>query len=206
MIEKTSYKIPYFNIEGIPGGNQDWFPDFWMKLGGCAALSACDQAICLAANCGMEGCCTFSCDELTRKNYVDFGMVMKPYISPRMMGVTRLSIFTEGFGDYLKDRGYEASFVTLDGHEDYEKAVCFIKEALHKKLPVSYLMLRHKDKELADLNWHWFTITGYRDGEETISLFYHTYGEELEIDFPRLWNTGMNHRGGMVAIDRIRKK
>ena len=54
MIEnKQSIIIDYFNIEGTPGGNQDWCTDFWMYLGGCAALAACDLSICLSKNLGL---------------------------------------------------------------------------------------------------------------------------------------------------------
>ena len=39
---KQEKNIDYFQIEGTPGGNQEWCTDFWMYLGGCGALAACD--------------------------------------------------------------------------------------------------------------------------------------------------------------------
>ena len=30
-------ELPYFKIEEARGGNQEWFPDRMMRLGGCAA-------------------------------------------------------------------------------------------------------------------------------------------------------------------------
>ena len=47
---KQEKNIDYFQIEGTPGGNQEWCTDFWMYLGGCGALAACDLSICLARN------------------------------------------------------------------------------------------------------------------------------------------------------------
>jgi len=37
---KQEKNIDYFQIEGTPGGNQEWCTDFWMYLGGCGALGA----------------------------------------------------------------------------------------------------------------------------------------------------------------------
>ena len=105
---------------------------------------------------------------LTRKEYVDFSMKMKPYIHPRVGGVTKLSMFTDGCGQYLKDCGYRAEFETLDGDKPYEEAEKFVKNAIERNLPVIYLMLRHRDKEFKDLNWHWFCITGYKTEKEEV--------------------------------------
>ena len=38
-------ELDYFTIEHSYGGNQDWFWDPMMKIGGCAALTACDSCI-----------------------------------------------------------------------------------------------------------------------------------------------------------------
>lgn len=227
----TEKNIDYFQIEGTPGGNQEWCTDFWMYLGGCGALAACDLSICLARNYGLKKCYPGDAWNLTRKDYVDFSMKMKPYIHPRVGGVTKLSMFTDGCGQYLKDCGYHVEFETLDGDKSYEEAELFIKNALQRNLPVIYLMLRHRDKEFKDLNWHWFCITGYKvqTEEETIQsvmkqnkiqtadineakintvdkvyLNYHTYGEALSVEFKRLWNTGMYKRGGIVAVKDIK--
>ena len=54
-------------------------------------------------------------------------MKMKPYIHPRVGGVTKLSMFTDGCGQYLKDCGYGAEFETLDGDKPYEEAEKFVK-------------------------------------------------------------------------------
>ena len=154
--------IDYFEIEGTPGGNQEWCTDFWMYLGGCGALAACDLSICLARNYGLTECYPGDAGNLTKKEYVDFSTKMKPYIHPRVGGVTKLSMFTDGCGQYLKDCGYLAEFETLDGDNTYEEAERFVINALERNLPVIYLMLRHRDKEFKDLNWHWFCITGYK--------------------------------------------
>lgn len=71
---KQEKNIDYFQIEGTPGGNQEWCTDFWMYLGGCGALAACDLSICLARNYGLKKCYPGDALNLTRKEYVDFSM------------------------------------------------------------------------------------------------------------------------------------
>lgn len=201
---ESSIRIDYFNIEGTQGGNQDWCTDFWMHLGGCAALAACDLSICLSKNLRLTGCCPYDPENMTKKQYVDFSMVMKPYIHPRMGGVAELSLFTDGYGKYLNDRGYDVTFDLCPGEKSSKEAEIFLKNALKKNLPVPFLLLRHRDKSLKDLNWHWFMITGCDVRNERSILKYHTYGEEQEVDFQQLWSTGMYRRGGMAAIKAIR--
>lgn len=37
--------LDYFKIEGEYGGNQDWFTNIVMHIGGCGAATACDSCI-----------------------------------------------------------------------------------------------------------------------------------------------------------------
>lgn len=96
-------ELTYFRIEGGYGGNQDWFRDPMMHLGGCAAVTACDICIYLALRLGMRELYPFDLKELSRKDYIRFSRIMKPYLRPRMSGIDRLEIYTEGFGAYLND-------------------------------------------------------------------------------------------------------
>ena len=192
-------------IEGTPGGCQDWFKDFWMNLGGCGALAACDISICLSKNMQYHDCCPYNPLSMTKAQYVDFGMKMKPYIHPRMGGVSKTSLFTDGYGKYLRDCGYQAEFMTCPGESSYADACRFVKESLDRNLPIAYLMLHHRDQKFKDLNWHWFMITGYTIKNERMFLTYHTYGEVHSVDFEDLWNTGIRRKGGMVSLRKLYK-
>ena len=44
-------------------------------------------------------------ENLTKEEYIQFSMKMKPYIRPRVGGVKKLSMFIEGFEKYLRDCG-----------------------------------------------------------------------------------------------------
>lgn len=194
------YHIEYFKIGNVPGGNQDWFSDAWMHIGGCGALAACDLCLCLAKYHGYEQIVPFSTKHLTQSMYLELGMKMKPYIRPRMGGVSKLSIFTKGLGKYVKDQGYDAKFYTCPGDVDVEEAKKFIIEQLGRNLPIACLLLRHREKKFSDIVWHWFMITGYEEKDEDLLLTYHTYGEKLKISLKEMWNTGFRKKGGLVSV------
>ena len=198
------HNIPYFNVGKTPGGNQDWFKDWWMNVGGCAALAACDTCICLAKNHGQKKCCPFSPEHITVSQYVEFGMTMKPFIRPRVGGVTKLSDFTKGCGKYLEKQGILAEFKLCPGEKTYEEAEKFLVDTLQKNMPVAFLLLKHKSEECKELIWHWFMITGYEKKDGKLTAIYHTYGNTNKIEFATLWNTGFHKKGGMVAIDYVR--
>ena len=40
-------ELAYYKIGDSLGWNQDWFVDWWMNIGGCAAVTACDLALVL---------------------------------------------------------------------------------------------------------------------------------------------------------------
>lgn len=46
-------ELKHFCIGSSYGGNQDWFPTFMMKIGGCGAETACDSSIYFALHCGL---------------------------------------------------------------------------------------------------------------------------------------------------------
>ena len=80
-------QLDYFFVDGSYGGSQDWFTDFWMHLGGCAAITACDSCIYFSLYYGMKKLCPFELHPMTRQAYIDFGMIMKPYLRPRNHGL-----------------------------------------------------------------------------------------------------------------------
>ena len=123
---KEEFKLStlnYFWIDSFFGGNQDCFKDPMMKLGGCAAAAACDTCIELQLHKGMKGLCTEEPEGMTMETYRIFADQMKPYLRPRAGGISRLSIYREGFGQYLQDRGIDSlQMKELPGTADLKEA------------------------------------------------------------------------------------
>lgn len=206
-------ELDYFYIGDSFGGNQDWCRDPMMHLGGCAALTACDICIYLALKKGLTHLYPFDAHRITKKDYLRFSKMMKPYLRPRSHGVNRTELYTDGFRRYLSDMGdtrvvldeFDGTVNVLDGWET-------VKSQIDDEMPIAYLMLKHQDQSLADFVWHWFLLVGYEETceddlcsrEKIVSkrmVKTATYGEGLWLDFDNLWKTGFDEKGGMVLVE-----
>ena len=193
-------------IDDSYGGNQDWFRTFMMRIGGCGAETACDSSVYFAMHWHIQNICPFDVSQLTRDTYVDFAHLMEKYLWPRMTGIDRLDIFTDGYGKYLSDQGVEGlSMDVLNGDEPYSAAVRTVKAQIDAGYPIPALILRHRDKAFSDYVWHWFLLNGYdipETGEITdepdMLVKAVTYSEFEWLDLKRLWNTGYRKRGGLI--------
>ena len=83
-------ELDYFRIGQSYGGCQDWFPDFFMRMGGCAA-AACESCIYSDKYRGIKG--LYPYDSLTKNDYINFAAIMKPYLKPRMSGIDTLEFY-----------------------------------------------------------------------------------------------------------------
>ena len=193
-------ELPHFNIDDSYGGNQDWFPTFMMRIGGCGAETACDSSIYFALHRGITGIAPEDAAHLTKQEYIDFAYVMKPYLSPRMSGIDRLDIFVDGYGQYLKDCGEtRLSMDALDGSEPYETAAKALTEQIDAGFPIPTLILNHQNRAFEDYVWHWFLINGYDlDDSGFLQVKAVTYSKFEWLDFRALWDTGHKKRGGMI--------
>lgn len=214
--------LEHFYIEGEYGGNQDRFYDPTMKLGGCGAETAMDSSVYFSLYLGMD-LYPFDLNNINRKDYRKFGSIMKPYLSPRMTGIDKLSIYVDGYGKYLKDlREERIEMEEFSGEEDFDAAWEVVKNQIDKGLPIPMLMLLHHDKKYSDYNWHWFIVNGYAEepkapapgpgptagcaasnsiapeGETGKYIRTVTYGEWDWLDFKEFWNSGDSRKGGLI--------
>ena len=194
-------ELPHFNIGASYGGNQDWFPTFMMRIGGCGAETACDSSMYFALHRGLSKIAPENYRALCRDEYVDFAYVMKPYLSPRMTGIDRLDIFIDGYSQYLRDRGEDSlSMTEFSGDEPYDSAKSAVIRQIDGGYPIPTLILNHRDKRYEDYVWHWFLINGYDD----TNGFYVkavTYSGYEWLSLKDLWNTGYLRRGGFVLFN-----
>lgn len=194
-------QLDYFTIEGAVGGNQEWFRNVVMNMGGCAAATACDCCIYLALRREMHHLYPYNIEALTKEDYIQFSMKMKPYIRPRVGGVKKLSMFIEGFEKYLRDVGDTELKVTgFPGENNAKEAKNMIRQQIDKGFPIPYLMLKHRNPEFKDYIWHWFLCYGYEETEEDFRITVATYGESATFSLAELWNTGYEERGGLIRL------
>ena len=56
------------------------------------------------------------------------------------------------------------------------------------------------DKEFDFFQWHWFLVNGYEETADTFKIKAATYGKAHWMDLGRLWDTGYDHKGGIVTF------
>ncbi len=200
------HELEHFYIGKSYGGNQDWFPTFMMRIGGCGAETACDSSVYFALHRGLTKIAPENAAGLTREEYVEFAYQMKPYLSPRRNGIDRLDIYTDGYSQYLRDREEtHLSMTHLDGTEPYEAARDTIMQQIDQGVPIPALVLNHRNKTLQDYVWHWFLINGYDMSDSAFLVKAVTYSKYEWLDLGELWDTGYERRGGLVLyhIDEV---
>lgn len=195
------HELPHFHIGASYGGNQDWFPTFMMRIGGCGAETACDSSIYLAVHRGLTKIAPANAAALTREDYVRFAYEIKPYLSPRMSGIDRLDIFIDGYNSFLRDRGEaRLSMTPFHGSEPLERAREAVIRQIDGGCPIPTLVLNHSDRRLRDYVWHWFLINGYDDAEGSFRVKAVTYSHYRWLSLQDLWDTGHERRGGFVLF------
>lgn len=207
MSQNRKNELQYFTIEGAFGGNQDWFSNIVMNMGGCGAATACDCCIYFAKRMGLEALYPYDPEALTIADYKSFSQIMKPYIRPRVGGVKNPQWFIDGFQQYIadvneaKDAQIKIDMGVFPGTENAAQARTFIMEQIDRGMPVPCLLLRHQDvKQFKDFTWHWFLIVGYEDLGDDLKIKTATYGEAEIFSLNEMWDTGYEEKGALIRL------
>ena len=192
-------ELPHFAVGSDYGGSQDWCTELWMNIGGCAAVAACDSSIFFMLHKGRRELYPYALADISRKDYVDFTDIMKPYLYPREGGVDRLEIYTDGFGRFLRDRGENAiSMSPWPGEHDLSETKDTVKKQIDGGWLIPVLTLQHMHPSMREYVWHWYLLNGYDEQGERFFVKAVTFGAWQWLDFGVLWNTGFDRKGGLV--------
>ena len=194
-------ELRHFTIDGAYGWNQDWFPGWFMRMGGCAAVTACDSFVYFALRHGRTDLIPFDPRDLTRRNYLMLSERVKPFLHPRMRGIDRLEIYQDGLSAYFRNIGSPGLRVdALHGAAPYPDAENALRAQIQAGSPVPFLQLLHADPAFEFYEWHWFLLTGFDERPDAFQVKAVTYGAWRWLDFRRLWNTGKPEKGGMILF------
>ena len=196
-------ELPHFEAGRAYGGSQDWFSSPMMRMGGCAAATACDCAIYFDRNFGTH-LYPFNYEPVSKKDYVAFSNIMKPYLRPRMTGIDRLDIFIDGVNAFLADTGERTLHMSPFANGlPTRKARNVVMKQVDAEFPIPYLNLYHVDRNFKFYEWHWFLLNGYEYWGDTLMVKAVTYGSWKWLDFDALWETGRTPKGGMILWNRV---
>lgn len=194
-------ELPYFKIGASYGGQQDWFPEYMMRIGGCAAVTACDCSIYFQLYKNLRGLYPFDVKNLSRDDYIKFASVMKPYLHPRWSGIDKLEIYIDGFTKFLRDRGENnLQLLPWHGEQDFRATHLILKYQIDNGYPIPCLTLQHKNPVMRDYVWHWFLLTGYEISGDSWRVKVVSYGISRWFNFDLLWDTGFAQKGGLIVF------
>ena len=194
-------RLKYFYIGNSQGGQQTWSRDPMLKLGGCAIVSVTDILIYLKKFLGVN-VYPYTVDEPSRKDYVEYMRILKPYLGPGFRGVDTLEMYMDGFNKYMSHIDNRSVNVRpVYGEEPYKTAVQELGSSLEKGIPCACLLLKHRDIAFDDYQWHWFVLNGMLEYEGRLYVSAVSYGYEHWLDFEKLWNSGFEEKGGLVIYE-----
>ena len=192
--------IDFLDIDGAFGGSQYWFKKPAMYYGGCSTVCACHVAALAAAKKdGREALCPFDGLAVTKKQFRPFFRDMFKYVYPGPRGMPKISLFEAGLAKYADSKGCAFDFEGVEGNESYLSAESLITRSIDGGFSPQFLLLNHTDAQIDDIEWHWFSITGYERREGDIEVAFSTWGERRTISLRRLWETGCREKGGVIV-------
>lgn len=194
-------ELEYININGYYGGDQHWYDDRFMRMAGCSAVCASEACAYLAGHFShLSKLYPYDPKAITKEDFIRFMTAMFGYVTPGFMGMRSIKRFKRCFLEYANAAGVDVRMSLLAGDADCAAAKEFACRGLDEDYCVLFLLLTHKDPELDEYTWHWFTLTGYEREGDQMTVDFATWGKKQTFDFDRLWNTGTLQHGGMVII------
>ena len=192
-------ELDYFYIGSSLGWNQNDFKTYWMKIGGCGAVTACDSFVYFKKYFGNDRLYPHNVEKVDYDEYYAFTNVIKPYLRPRITGIDRLDIYIDGVRQYFDDIGENSLEISgYEGDNKYEDAKLILKNQIDKSYIVPMLVLKNKNTIVRDYVWHWFLLGGYEEMEDRLMVKVITYGSYRWVDFADLWNSGHRRKGGLI--------
>jgi hypothetical protein len=200
-------ELDFINIEGFYGGDQNWYKDRFMRMAGCSAVCASEACAYLAGHFpNLRSLYPGDPLDIHKEEFISFMETVFRYVTPGFMGMSSIKRFKRCFLEYASAAGADVRVSMLGGEASADAAKEFARRALNAGYCVLYLLLTHKDKELDEFTWHWFTLTGYETDGETMLVDFATWSNKHTFDLGRLWNTGTLSHGGMVVISDPKDK
>jgi hypothetical protein len=191
------------------GGNQEWFSHDWKKKAGCGCTSGTNLAAYYASSrLEMAGIYDGNLKRFDRAEYVQAMEEMYTYMRPGLMGYPYVKKFGRQFAKFCREHGFEAEARFCHGFHSREEAMGFVKESIDGGDPVALLILFHRAHALKEDNWHWVTITGYREEEGNSGVpevILSNCGERQTVNAHQLFEIHRNNTIRMVSF-RINMK
>ncbi|MDP2814898.1 MAG: hypothetical protein Q8S15_05755 [Erysipelotrichaceae bacterium] len=179
------------------GCDQDWYTTKWQQLSGCGPTVATNMVIYILKK-----------QFTTRLEYVQLMRDVRKYVTPKIGGVNRTSIYYRGLSRYFSNSDWSMDFRYLNvpkksQRPSFDQITVFINYALEHDSPIAFLNL-HNGKVKNLEAWHWtLIIESHLDNENDHTMVtILDNGEKKTIDL-KLWYESTNNDGGFVYFENV---
>ena len=179
------------------GCDQDWYTTKWQQLSGCGPTVATNTVIYLLKK-----------QYSTRSEYVELMRDVRKYVTPKIGGVNRTSIYYRGLARCFSNNNYAMDYKYLNvprkSHRpSFAQITEFINTALVNDSPIAFLNL-HNGKVKNLESWHWtLIIESHLDIENDHTMVtILDNGEKKTIDL-KLWYESTANDGGFVYFENV---
>ncbi len=194
-------ELDFISIDGYYGADQHWFENKFMRLAGCSAVAASELCAYLALHFDhLKKLYPFDAVHITKQDFIHFMNSMFNFVTPGIFGMRSIRRFAKCFMRYTSFVGVDVQISLLSGQNSVERAKKFIVQGIGEGYCILYLLLTHKNIEVDEYTWHWFTLTGYEQKEGSMTVDFASWGKKHTLDFDKLWKTDKIIRGGMVIV------
>lgn len=190
--------VPIAGVDGTSyGGRQSWLTGegvsgFYADRS-CGVTAACNLLCYLSRHWpGKEG--LYPRRGLSQERFSRFQRELYGYLSPTPWGVPTIGKMIRGVERYARDRGVSLRAVRAGHVRDEAAALAYISAGLERDCPV---LLLTWNTPVADLRFHWVTVTRLYGAGGGIRMVTSNWGERVEYDFSA-WVKGPSlHRGAV---------
>ena len=179
------------------GSNQEWFPDAWQRMSGCAPSVTANIFLYHYQKAEADRYCS-------KKDLLALMEETWNYVTPGEGGLPSTSKFAEKVKDFGCSHNLKLDSRILKVPADKSRRpslnemIDFITQALEQETPVAFLNLCNGEVETLD-KWHWVTITALKYDKDAATATAMISDEAIskEIDMA-LWLATTTMGGGFV--------
>jgi len=134
---------------------------------------------------------------LTKAKFNAFQRSVYDYLNPSIIGVPTLNSMINGVVDYAASRGVTLTPITSPASWTHSNVLNYMRTGLNAESPVLVL---NWNSPIADLDWHWVTVTKIYGDNVSMYMVTSNWGERETYDFNTWVNGSSVYKGTIYFV------
>ena len=193
--------IPASNGGYYYGGYQDWLTEqgvsqFYANRS-CGVTAAANVMYYMATHISGKSALYNQTGSLTKAKFNAFQRSVYDYLNPSIIGVPTLNSMINGVVDYAASRGVTLTPITSPASWTHSNVLNYMRTGLNAESPVLVL---NWNSPIADLDWHWVTVTKIYGDNVSMYMVTSNWGERETYDFNTWVNGSSVYKGTIYFV------